>query len=125
MHFLQAINSDISVLIVCNKTGGTIKGDKKVSCILQVSAFSRFSDYTVLQCPVFTSFVSSEVPHRKTVISFSNHNTFFTLHMLEIKFYGVSNTKQPAMKPTAQAASPQLRHAPTAARLQLKCDGTR
>ena len=25
MHFLQAINSDISVLIVCNKTGGTIK----------------------------------------------------------------------------------------------------
>jgi len=26
MHFLQAINSDISVLIVCNKTGGTIKG---------------------------------------------------------------------------------------------------
>ena len=29
MHFLQAINSDLSVLIVCNKTGGTIKGDKK------------------------------------------------------------------------------------------------
>jgi len=29
MHFLQDINSDISVLIVCNKTGGTIKGDKK------------------------------------------------------------------------------------------------
>ena len=27
MHFLQAINSDLSVLIVCNKTGGTIKGD--------------------------------------------------------------------------------------------------
>jgi len=27
MHFLQAINSDISVLIVCNKTGGTKKGD--------------------------------------------------------------------------------------------------
>ena len=26
MRFLQAINSDISVLIVCNKTGGTIKG---------------------------------------------------------------------------------------------------
>ena len=25
MHFLQAINSNISVLIVCNKTGGTIK----------------------------------------------------------------------------------------------------
>ena len=29
MHFLQAINSDISVLIVCNKTGGTIEGDIK------------------------------------------------------------------------------------------------
>jgi hypothetical protein len=29
MHFLQDINSDISVLIVCNKTGGTIKGDIK------------------------------------------------------------------------------------------------
>ena len=29
MHFLQAINSDTSVLIVCNKTGGTIKGDIK------------------------------------------------------------------------------------------------
>ena len=27
MHFLQAINSDLSVLIECNKTGGTIKGD--------------------------------------------------------------------------------------------------
>ena len=31
MHFLQAINSDLSVLIVCNKTGGTIKGDKKTA----------------------------------------------------------------------------------------------
>ena len=29
MHFLQAINSYLSVLIVCNKTGGTIKGDIK------------------------------------------------------------------------------------------------
>jgi len=26
MHFLQAINNDVSVLIVCNKTGGTLKG---------------------------------------------------------------------------------------------------
>ena len=35
IHLLQAINSDISVLIVCNKTGGTIKGDikkKKTGC---------------------------------------------------------------------------------------------
>ena len=29
MHFLQAINSDLSVLIVCNKTGGIIKGCKR------------------------------------------------------------------------------------------------
>ena len=29
MHFLQAINSDLSVLIVCNKTGGRTKGDIK------------------------------------------------------------------------------------------------
>ena len=36
MHFLQAINSDISVLIVCNKTGGTIKGDIKKSTIKNI-----------------------------------------------------------------------------------------
>ena len=30
MQFLQAINSDLSVLIVCNKTGGTIKGDIEI-----------------------------------------------------------------------------------------------
>ena len=39
MHFLQAISSDLSVLIVCNKTGGTIKGDIKkipnVKCTLE------------------------------------------------------------------------------------------
>jgi hypothetical protein len=29
MHSQQAINSDLNVLIVCNKTGGTIKGDIK------------------------------------------------------------------------------------------------
>ena len=35
MHFLQAINSDIGVLIVCNKTGGTIKGDiKKIFTVI-------------------------------------------------------------------------------------------
>ena len=33
MHFLQTMNSDLSVLIVCNKTGGNIKGDiKKITC---------------------------------------------------------------------------------------------
>jgi len=37
MHLLQAINSDLSVLIVCNKTGGTIKGDiKKRKLLLRV-----------------------------------------------------------------------------------------
>jgi hypothetical protein len=34
MHSLQAINSDISVLTVCNKTGGTIKGDIKKKIII-------------------------------------------------------------------------------------------
>jgi len=34
MHFLQAINSDLSVLIVCNETGGTIKGDKKIGILI-------------------------------------------------------------------------------------------
>ena len=29
MNFLQAINSDTRVLIVCNKTGGTIEGEIK------------------------------------------------------------------------------------------------
>ena len=28
-YYIIIINSDISVLIVCNKTGGTIKGDKE------------------------------------------------------------------------------------------------
>ena len=29
ISYIQAINSELSVLIVCNKTGGTIKGDIK------------------------------------------------------------------------------------------------
>ena len=41
MHFLQAINSDISVLIVCNKTGGTIKGDIKK--MLNIKFFILFT----------------------------------------------------------------------------------
>ena len=52
MHFLQAINSDIGVLIVCNKTGGTIKGDiKKIlyachytDCITPVYRFHNLRD---------------------------------------------------------------------------------
>jgi len=39
MHFLQAINSDLSVLIVCNKTGGTIKGDIYLKKALQNLSF--------------------------------------------------------------------------------------
>ena len=39
MHFLQAINSDISVLIVCNKTGGTIKGGIKKIWINNLNFF--------------------------------------------------------------------------------------
>ena len=44
MHFLQAIKSDLSVLIVCNKTGGTIKGyiyiyiyKNKLRCVLPIT----------------------------------------------------------------------------------------
>ena len=55
MHFLQAINSDISVLIVCNKTGGTIKGDiKKEMCTAGSDRSQSFSDNTMCQ-GLFTS----------------------------------------------------------------------
>ena len=40
MHFVQAINSDISVLIVCNKTGGAIKGDIKKNSWLPMCSVS-------------------------------------------------------------------------------------
>jgi len=42
MHFLQAINSEISVLIVCNKTGGTIKGDIKENILQYAFKFSVY-----------------------------------------------------------------------------------
>ena len=43
MHFLQAINSDPSVLILCNQTGGTIKGDiKKSYSVLDEASVSIF-----------------------------------------------------------------------------------
>jgi len=42
MHFLQAILiSDISVLRVCNKTGGTIKGDIKKNVMVILSDDGR------------------------------------------------------------------------------------
>ena len=44
MHFLQAINSDLSVLVVCNKTGGTIKGDIK-------KIFQPFLQIRLIQSP--------------------------------------------------------------------------
>ena len=45
MHFLQAINSDLSVLIVCNKTGGTMKGDiKKITAdVITLRVFMLFT----------------------------------------------------------------------------------
>ena len=58
MHFLQAINSDLSVFIVCNKTGGTIKGDIKnyndelYSTKCKKKKASRYADCSsVLQFP--------------------------------------------------------------------------
>jgi len=39
MHFLQVINSDLSLLIVCNKTGGTKKGDIKKNKTNYISSF--------------------------------------------------------------------------------------
>ena len=48
MHFLQAINSDISVLIVCNKNGGTINGDIK-KCVKILTTSQRGSrDFNLL-----------------------------------------------------------------------------
>ena len=47
MHYLQVINSDISVLIVCNKTGGTIKGDTK-----------KIQNYILTLCLNFFVFLS-------------------------------------------------------------------
>ena len=41
MHFLQAINSDLSVLIVCNKTGGTIKGDIKKILLSRLTPYAE------------------------------------------------------------------------------------
>jgi len=49
MHFLQAINSDISVLIVCNKTGGTIKGAIKKKYFF-LPFFWSFLVFVVLHC---------------------------------------------------------------------------
>ena len=49
MHFLQAINSDLSVLIVCNKTGGTIKGDIKKICEIGAKIISKISEYPLSQ----------------------------------------------------------------------------
>ena len=44
MHFLQAINSDLSVLTVCNKTGGTIKGDINKKLYLKVTQCLSFHE---------------------------------------------------------------------------------
>ena len=56
MHFLQAINSDISVFEVWNKTGGTIKGDiKKIIIHLSTSTLSSVEfliTFTLQRLPV-------------------------------------------------------------------------
>jgi len=45
MYFLQAINSDLSVLIVCNKLGGTITGDiKKKNCFYLLINMANFPE---------------------------------------------------------------------------------
>ena len=51
MHFLQAINSGISALIVCNKTGGTIKGDIKKKITLNRDV-TEFRSRTILRIRV-------------------------------------------------------------------------
>ena len=47
MHFLQAINSDISVLIVCNMTGGTIKRIYKKNKGLIAPHIQKTSEHSV------------------------------------------------------------------------------
>ena len=54
MHFLQAINSDLSVLIACNKIGGTIEGDIKKN-------LQAFVEKGRVRRPVATSWHSSRV----------------------------------------------------------------
>ena len=54
MHFLQAINSDLSVLIVCNKTGGTIKGDiKKMLTVINLTINFWSNNFLTFSCLVF------------------------------------------------------------------------
>jgi hypothetical protein len=48
MNFLQAIKSDISVRIVCNKTGGTINRDIK-----KISFISMMQGQTNIEFPYF------------------------------------------------------------------------
>ena len=59
MRFLQAINSDISVLRVCNKTGGTIKGDIKKN--FRETTGEEFFSLLALQLSVLRSFDWSQL----------------------------------------------------------------
>jgi len=89
MHFLQAINSDLSVLIVSNKTGGTIKRDIK-----------KINEKFVATCWLFTSllvFLS-----KQTTSAFrpaSSHNRFITFSKLR-DYLNTLNTNQ--NKPSQQ-----------------------
>jgi hypothetical protein len=63
MHFLQAVNSDLSVLIVCNKTGGTIKGDIKKN--LSDAFPAPRSDWGTISIP--GKFSTRWIPHNTFV----------------------------------------------------------
>ena len=47
MPLLQAINSDLSVLIVCIKTGGTIKGDIKKNIYIYIYNLTSIINFPV------------------------------------------------------------------------------
>ena len=73
MHFLQAINSDLSVLRVCNKTGGTIKGDIKKIHSFKVTLEAYKSVHNLLHLTP----VHSVITH--TILSSSLHTLNTTL----------------------------------------------
>jgi len=69
MHFPQVINGDLSVLIVCNKTGGAIKGDIKKK-ILQQAIYAPHPPH----------------PHRST-LSLSFQNIWHVIYMLVYRWH--------------------------------------
>ena len=109
MYFLQAIESDLSVLIVCNKTGGTIKGDitknffifssgkgRMAGCIVQfnflpatsplicrpTAFFTRYSTAFVLGKAFYLSKRSIKIINRNAVCLW-----YFILHSPWLAFF--------------------------------------